>query len=77
MTFYLIPISGANQLLWYYADMEKQRCYAQEEEIDEDQNVDLDSYQGGFANVTIGPMPQPGVIQHDINHCLAWRRFAK
>eukprot|EP00095_Tigriopus_kingsejongensis_P000849 maker-scaffold1971_size23625-snap-gene-0.2 protein:Tk00849 transcript:maker-scaffold1971_size23625-snap-gene-0.2-mRNA-1 annotation:"transient receptor potential-gamma protein isoform x7" len=55
---------GANQLLWYYADLEKQRCYNQQESIESELMYDNSSYS------------QPGVIQHDINHCLAWRRFA-
>ena len=57
---------GANQLLWYYADLEKQRCY---------HGKPLQSATLLPGNVTV--LPQPGVIQHDINHCLAWRRFAK
>lgn len=56
--------SGANQLLWYYADLEKQRCYNQQKGIEIQ-----DALPGNLSNAN--------TIQVDINHCLAWRRFAK
>lgn len=62
---------GANQLLWYYADLEKQRCYNEQETI-KAATEGVTPANGSFTTIN----PQPGVIQHDINHCLAWRRFA-
>lgn len=63
---------GANQLLWYYADLEKQRCYREQRGEPEPElllpgNVTYGPELAGFAPL----------IRHDINHCLAWRRFAK
>ena len=54
--------------------MEKQRCYSVQEEED-DGGGDGFSSMDPASNITFET--QPGVIQHDINHCLAWRRFAK
>jgi len=59
-------LAGANQLLWYYADLEKQQCMMEQKGI---KNKPL--LTGNFTYGT------DGVIRHDINHCLAWRRFAK
>ena len=65
--------SGANQLLWYYADLEKKRCYNQHLE-----NVTTRAFHKGsnlaIANITGNAEPY---IEIEINHCLAWRRFAK
>ena len=66
LTLYFI--SGANQLLWYYADLEKKKCI-------EDQQENSDINENSFSsNSTAG---QFDMIDHDINHCLAYRRFAK
>ena len=64
--------TGANQLLWYYADLEKQRCYNQDERPP-DPSTQLLPGNISVANVT-GNFQ---TIEVDINHCLAWRRFAK
>ena len=59
---------GMNQLLWYYADLEKKKCI-------EDQQENSDINENSFSsNSTAG---QFDMIDHDINHCLAYRRFAK
>jgi hypothetical protein len=66
---------GANQLLWYYADLEKQRCYTdQMQQTSKAANFTSLTPPANFsyANMTGGT----GLV-HDINHCLAWRRFAK
>ncbi len=60
--------------------MEKQRCYSVQDDDDDDGDGGGGGALGGgyvdpASNITF--TPQPGVIQHDINHCLAWRRFAK
>ena len=60
-----LPLKGANQLLWYYADLEKKRCIEQQNDDDGD--------DGFFSNNNT----QHNMIDHDINHCLAYRRFAK
>ena len=66
---------GANQLLWYYADLEKQRCYDNQHKGFEVQDAAAVLLPGNIsiANITGNANP----IQVDINHCLAWRRFAK
>ena len=70
----LYPNPGANQLLWYYADLEKQRCYTdQMQQMGKASNFSQPASNYSFANLTGGNGP----IIHDINHCLAWRRFAK
>ena len=64
--------TGANQLLWYYADLEKQRCYNQDEKPPDPLtqllpgNISVANVTGNFKTIEV-----------DINHCLAWRRFAK
>ena len=64
--------SGANQLLWYYADLEKKRCYANMAE----ESATTESFlSGNISKANISGYANP--IQQDINHCLAWRRFAK
>ena len=69
LSWRIFVFPGANQLLWYYADLEKQRCYSDQSSDDATPTPAL------TGNVTVGPLPQ--TIEHDINHCLAWRRFAK
>ena len=66
----LILISGANQLLWYYADLEKQRCYDQHNGVEKE--APLLPGNISVANVT----GNQNTVPIDINHCLAWRRFA-
>ena len=73
--------SGANQLLWYYADLEKLKCYAS---VDDQGNrivattalsdIVLDSATANYSTTT---SPKPDFPPPEINHCLAWRRFAK
>ena len=97
-------LTGANQLLWYYADLEKQRCYNDNEVSGSESESAQISTASGFAAAAAAPPNerymdaaaaaaaaaahsvqanvssvdgQAGIIQHDINHCLAWRRFAK
>ncbi len=69
LDFHQPDISGANQLLWYYADLERQRCFDEQKGVKRESNL----IQG--TNETI--YGQEDVIKHDINHCLAYRRFAK
>jgi hypothetical protein len=64
---------GANQLLWYYADLEKQRCFSDQLTSIGKGNFSQPIGNISYANYTGGSGP----IIHDINHCLAWRRFAK
>ena len=72
--FYLtILILGANQLLWYYADLEKKRCYNQDHP-NEAVSPASHMLQG---NISIANVTGFAEIEKDINHCLAWRRFAK
>ena len=69
--------AGANQLLWYYADLEKQRCY--QEHLESGQLVSPDIHTTTLSPLANGSnyyIPQ-NIIQQDINHCLAWRRFSK
>ena len=69
MSFSLAPtFKGANQLLWYYADLEKKRCIEQQD--------DGDGGGGGDGSLS-NNNTQYNMIDHDINHCLAYRRFAK
>ena len=63
-------ISGANQLLWYYADLEKHRCYDQHNGVEKE--APLLPGNISVANVT----GNQNTVPIDINHCLAWRRFA-
>ncbi len=80
---------GANQLLWYYADLEKQRCYQTQDDkpgggvlgaaaANMSTAASAASAASAAANeVTNTTYGADDIIQHDINHCLAWRRFAK
>ena len=68
---YYQSLSGANQLLWYYADLEKQRCYTDQQQL-KSNFTSLSTNTSAYSNVT-----GTSTIVHDINHCLAWRRFAK
>ena len=73
MIFFNHYFSGANQLLWYYADLEKKRCYAN---MAEESAATTESFlSGNISKANISGYANP--IQQDINHCLAWRRFAK
>ena len=72
---------GANQLLWYYADLEKKKCYAS---VDDDgvrivattalSDIVLEASSANYSTTT---SPKPDFPPPEINHCLAWRRFAK
>lgn len=74
----MLDFKGANQLLWYYADLERKQCEHSE-----------DPPEPGYGNITMTalgvPIPgmqnttmyKPDLPPPDINHCLAWRRFAK
>lgn len=53
---------GMNQLLWYYADMEKKRCDSQSNPANGTQNV-------GNTSQNVGST--------DPDACVVWRRFAK
>ena len=78
--FYLIIlILGANQLLWYYADLEKQKCYHSKDESGERivaTTALSEEVYTDYANSTSQP-PKPDFPPPEINHCLSWRRFAK
>ncbi|CAB4062119.1 TRPC4 [Lepeophtheirus salmonis] len=67
-TYFFAFSCGANQLLWYYADLEKQRCYNEHENLAHtlEKEIPIANFSA-FANKA---------LQQDINHCLAWRRFA-
>ena len=72
---------GANQLLWYYADLEKKKCYAS---VDNDGNrivattaLSENVFEYSSANYSTTTSPKPDFPPPEINHCLAWRRFAK
>lgn len=74
---YSLIIAGANQLLWYYADLEKQRCYRDQGKssvASPNTSAVSTDLTPEVSNVTYG---KDDIIVHDINHCLAWRRFAK
>ena len=61
-------LTGANQLLWYYAELERQRCYNQTENTVHHLPDNVSSWE---------ELTGQDSIEIDINHCLAWRRFAK
>jgi hypothetical protein len=67
-------------LLWYYADLEKQRCYLDQAglfgELPPSMGMQSHLQLQAEANHTVYG-PHNRIIDHDINHCLAWRRFAK
>ena len=73
-------IKGANQLLWYYADLEKQKCYNSIDPETGERIVMTTEVSTivteGYTNSTT-PKPKPDFPPPEINHCLAWRRFAK
>jgi len=70
--FFLVLFSfscGANQLLWYYADLEKKACHREHGYI-------TTPAPGEAMNETKTYVPPGKIIQQDINHCLAFRRFS-
>ena len=84
-------IQGANQLLWYYADLERKKCiedadYSGVTEITYKRNAKpishlisqfaTESATEATNSTTLGEIP-PDFPAAEINHCLAWRRFAK
>ena len=71
-------LSGANQLLWYYADLERMKCIT-ENEYGPDGNgtTAVQLRDPGMPNSTETPEIRPDFPPPEINHCLAWRRFAK
>merc|ERR1719210_1809889 len=63
-----------NQLLWYYADLEKQKCL-EDIETDSLSPTDLLQHIGGRkSNKAFYERSEQIVIE--INHCLAYRKFA-
>ena len=81
-----------NQLLWYYADLEKQKCL---EDIETDSLTQTDILQhigGRKSNKVPSNLILFSILIHrlmkafyerseqiviEINHCLAYRKFAK
>merc|ERR1719507_2337875 len=61
-----------NQLLWYYAELERQRCL-----LDSGNNTTLDPavYGGGRKSNKMAYARDDRVVI-EINHCLAYRKFA-
>jgi len=59
-------ISGANQLLWYYADLEKQRCFSGVNFINIKRTIFLyECHFGSFyyVHVTRKKLPKPTIVQ--------------
>ena len=72
---YHLSFKGANQLLWYYADLEKKKCL--NKAVDEGivATTALSAEILEYANST--SPPKPDFPPPEIDHCLTWRRFAK
>jgi len=63
---------GMNQLLWYYADLEKQKCL----EDMKDSPAETMFQIGGRKSSKVAYERSDGEIVIEINHCLAYRKFA-
>ena len=64
-----------NQLLWYYADLEKKQCI---EDMKNNQMAEVDFLAdlGGRKSSKMA-VERNDQIVIEINHCLAYRKFAK
>ena len=65
---------GMNQLLWYYADLEKQACMDDLKAHSNNQTT-MHAVSGRKSNKMA--YERDDKITIEINHCLAYRKFAK
>ena len=65
---------GMNQLLWYYADLEKQACMEDLRAHTNNQTT-MHAVSGRKSNKM--SYERDDRITIEINHCLAYRKFAK
>ena len=69
-----LHVSGMNQLLWYYADLEKQACL-NDTRPNNNSTTNMQALSGRRSNKMAFERDDKIVIE--INHCLAYRKFAK
>ncbi|XP_023336908.1 transient receptor potential-gamma protein [Eurytemora carolleeae] len=62
---------GMNQLLWYYAELEKQKCV---EDSGNNNITTIENLTGGRKNNRMAYEKNDKIVV-EINHCLAYRRF--